>query len=147
MNGPSPTRWPAFHASCVAFAGRAVLLTGPSGSGKSATALHLMAIGGVLVADDRVDLLRQGGRLIASRPPGLPRLIEARGIGLLPAAGPDQAEVVLVADLGAPPAARLPASATIDLLGLALPRVAIAGLAHGPAALRQYILGQDQTEA
>ena len=39
------------HASCVAVAGRAVLITGPSGSGKSSLALTLLAHGAALVAD------------------------------------------------------------------------------------------------
>jgi HPr kinase/phosphorylase len=36
------------HASCVALNGRAVLITGKSGSGKSALALQLMAYGAML---------------------------------------------------------------------------------------------------
>lgn len=104
-------------------------------------------MGGALVADDRVDLSCADGRLIAARPATLPQLIEARGIGLLRADGPEWAEVVLVADLGAAPDARLPVPQTITFLGLALPRIAIGGLAHGPAAVRQYILSGAGPEA
>jgi HPr kinase/phosphorylase len=130
----------AFHATCVAFSGRAVLLTGASGSGKSATGLALLAMGGGLVADDRVDLHRQGAALIASRPSSLPALIEARQIGLIPAAGPTSAAVALVADLAPADPARLPETRTFTLLGVSLPLIRIGGLWHGPAAVRQYIL-------
>ena len=71
------------HASCVAVAGRGLLIAGASGSGKSALALDLMAFGATLVADDRVCLQRAGAALLASAPPTIAGLIEARGIGLL----------------------------------------------------------------
>ncbi len=73
------------HASCVAVGGRGVLIEGPSGAGKSMLALHMMALGASLVADDRVLVLRRGGDVMADAPPGLPAAIEARGIGLLAA--------------------------------------------------------------
>ena len=41
------------HASCVAINGRAVLIEGRSGSGKSDLALRLIDQGGVLVSDDQ----------------------------------------------------------------------------------------------
>jgi serine kinase of HPr protein (carbohydrate metabolism regulator) len=41
------------HASTVASDGRAVLITGPSGSGKSDLALRLIDRGFALVSDDR----------------------------------------------------------------------------------------------
>ena len=54
------------HASAVAIEGRAVLITGPSGSGKSGLALDIIALGARLVADDGVILRREGERLILS---------------------------------------------------------------------------------
>ena len=56
------------HASCVTVQGRGVLITGASGSGKSALALSLMALGADLVADDRVILSLDRGRVMASAP-------------------------------------------------------------------------------
>ncbi len=74
----------SIHATCIALGGAGALLLGPSGSGKSDLALRLLDRGAELVADDRVDLTVQAGRLLARAPAGLPALIEVRGIGLLP---------------------------------------------------------------
>lgn len=54
------------HASCVALDGRGLLILGPSGSGKSALALELMALGADLVADDRTEIEGQGPDLVAA---------------------------------------------------------------------------------
>ena len=48
------------HATCVAVDGRGLLILGPSGSGKSALALQLIALGAQLVADDRTRVSRRG---------------------------------------------------------------------------------------
>ena len=49
-----------------------VLLLGKSGAGKSDLALRLIALGAVLVADDRTDLIVWRGRLYARAPARLP---------------------------------------------------------------------------
>ncbi|MEN3167288.1 HPr kinase/phosphatase C-terminal domain-containing protein [Gluconobacter sp. OJB] len=67
------------HASCVAWNGEAVLISGPPGAGKSELALRLMDAGFDLVADDRV--LLEG--VVASAPARLAGLIEVRGVGIL----------------------------------------------------------------
>jgi ABC-type thiamine transport system ATPase subunit len=59
------------HASCVALDGRAVLITGISGSGKSDLSLRLLDRGFVLVADDQTIVRKQGERLIATAPVAL----------------------------------------------------------------------------
>lgn len=128
------------HASCVAFGGRGVLILGPSGAGKSALALQLMGLGADLVADDRVALRVQDGGLVASAPPGLPPLIEARGIGLLHAPRLDQARVVLAVDLGRIEPDRLPPLRQMRLLDVAIPLVLGPVSGHFPAAIRHYIL-------
>lgn len=131
------------HASCVAFGARAVLILGPSGSGKSALALQLMALGAVLVADDRTALAPSpdGARLVARAPPGLPPWIEARGIGLLRAAPADSAIVALAVDLGATETARLPPRRVWHACGIAVDCIHGPATPHFPAAVRQYILG------
>lgn len=74
----------SIHATCIALGGAGALLLGPAGSGKSDLALRLLDRGAALVADDRVDLSVEAGRLLARAPAGLPALLEVRGIGLLP---------------------------------------------------------------
>lgn len=71
------------HASCVAIAGRGVLLLGPSGAGKSDLALRLMDRGAILVTDDRCDLWREAGETWAAPPENLAGMIEVRGLGIL----------------------------------------------------------------
>jgi serine kinase of HPr protein (carbohydrate metabolism regulator) len=70
------------HASCVAINGRAVLIEGPSGSGKSDLALRLIDRGGKLVSDDYTLLVRDKDRLIARPPATIAGRIEIRGIGI-----------------------------------------------------------------
>ena len=56
------------HATCVAFGANAVLILGAAGSGKSALALQLMALGCDLVSDDRTAVVAEGAKLIAAAP-------------------------------------------------------------------------------
>ncbi len=113
------------HATCVAFGAAGVLLRGPSGAGKSDLALRLVEAGARLVADDRVQLVRDDGDVTARAPAALAGLIEVRGIGIVrldadrlaPAAA-----LRLVCDLVAPDAVeRLPDPARAEILGCALP--------------------------
>lgn len=67
----------------IAIAGRALLLSGPPGSGKSSLALALIDRGAVLIGDDGVMLESSDGILVA-HPPGPTRgLVEVRNIGLV----------------------------------------------------------------
>ena len=71
------------HGTVVAWRGKGLLFCGPSGSGKSDLAIRLMAEGAMLVADDRVDLTVEQGRVIARPPDTLAGKIEVRGAGIL----------------------------------------------------------------
>lgn len=71
------------HASTVASDGRAVLIAGPSGSGKSDLTLRLLDRGFTLVSDDQTIVRRDGERLIASAPPTIAGKLEIRGIGVV----------------------------------------------------------------
>jgi HPr kinase/phosphorylase len=112
------------HASCVAVDGRALLVRGASGSGKSALALELIALGATLVADDQVDLTAEHDRLMAAPPDRLAGLIEARGLGLLRLPHTAPAAVAALLDLDTAPAARLPPRETQTLCGVTLQRIA-----------------------
>jgi HPr kinase/phosphorylase len=128
------------HASCVAADGRALLILGRPGAGKSSLALELVALGAVLVADDRVALRREGAALLACAPPRLRGLIEARGVGVLRLPHAAEAAVALAVDLGATEDARIPPRRSTGLLGAAIPLLLgrpagaalIAALRHGP---------------
>jgi HPr kinase/phosphorylase len=125
----------AVHASCVALNGKAILIQGPSGSGKSGLALQLMALGATLVADDQTLLDRVNDTLIASCPPSLTGLIEARGIGILRAPTIAKAEVCLVVDLGETTAVRLPDERHRDILGVPIDLVSRVEADHFASAL------------
>jgi len=91
------------QASCVAIGGRALLIEGMPGSGKSSLALALIDRGAVLVGDDGVMLERRDEQLWASPPPNIAGKLEIRNVGIvdLPTV---QAPVALVLrlDEGAP---------------------------------------------
>ncbi len=105
------------HATTVAHGGRALVIRGPSGSGKSALALELLARGAALVADDRTVLTLEAGRPVASPPPSIAGLIEARGLGLLQLPWLAGVPVAAVADLSQAETRRLPPRRTTALLG------------------------------
>jgi len=90
------------HASCVAIRGRAVLLTGPSGSGKSDLTLRLIDRGARLVGDDGVVVEARGERLYARPGPNIEGQLEVRGIGILSVPSLDEAPLALVIALDQP---------------------------------------------
>lgn len=94
----------AHQASAVAIDGRAVMIEGPPGSGKSSLALALIDRGAVLVGDDGVCIEVAQGRAWVSPHPRIAGLIEVRNVGLLtmPVAARVPLALVLVLDHGAP---------------------------------------------
>ncbi len=130
------------HASCVAIDGHAILLRGPSGSGKSDLALRLIDEGAALVADDQVLLeavmLETGGGLMASAPAALFGLLEVRGIGIVRCDAIGSAPVRLVIDLDAAAAIeRMPGNGTCALRGIEFPRLTLNPFeSSAPAKLR-----------
>jgi serine kinase of HPr protein (carbohydrate metabolism regulator) len=128
---PSPT----IHASAVLVGARAVLIQGPSGSGKSRLALALLEAAAqgllpfaMLVGDDRVHLEAAHGRLLVRPAAALEGLIEVRGLGIRRVMFESLASVGFVVELGSKQADRLPAEAVLaaERAGVRLPRLAVA---------------------
>lgn len=104
MNQMSPERGPrlsaeTLHASTVTIDGRAVLITGPSGSGKSDLALRLIDRGFVLVSDDQTIVRKDGSRLLATAPPTIAGKLEIRGIGIVEMDRTENVPVALIIEL------------------------------------------------
>jgi serine kinase of HPr protein (carbohydrate metabolism regulator) len=107
------------HASCVVLTGAGeafgaprdggVLILGESGAGKSDLALRLIAMGAMLVADDRCDLFVSSDALRAAVPRSLAGMIEIRGLGIVHIPWQPDARVALSVRLANPRlVARLP---------------------------------------
>ncbi len=133
MNIPTES---TFHATCICTGGAGVLISGPSGSGKSALALELIDTPGhgaggplletMLVADDRVLLERRGETLLAGPPRELAGCLEVRGLGILRLPHVEQVPLRLIVRL-CPwhEIERLPEPETEELRGVTLPLVRI----------------------
>lgn len=124
-----------FHASTVSIDGRGVMICGGSGTGKSALALRLMALGAILVADDQTLVETRHGDLWARAPEPLRGMIEARGVGLLNAPFQDEARLCLCIDLDEAETDRLPPCRERQLGGVNLPLVLGQRTDHFPSAV------------
>jgi HPr kinase/phosphorylase len=123
------------HATAIAIGGHAVLLCGASGAGKSDLGLRLIDAGARLIADDQSELIRRGDRVIVRAPSTIAGLLEVRGIGIFRLDALAEAPVALLVDLvPAETLERLPARRSETVLGLALPRIALAPFEASAAA-------------
>lgn len=114
------------HCSTVAVDGRAVLITGPSGSGKSDLTLRLIDRGYNLVSDDQTIIKKDGERIIASAPPTIAGKLEVRGIGIVEMERIDSVPVALIVELTSSEIQRLPDdSRERPLLGIKVPLVSV----------------------
>jgi len=122
------------HASAVLVGNRAVLIRGPSGSGKSRLAFDLILAGrarqispAVLIGDDRVHLDADKGQLVVRPARELAGLIEIRGLGIRRCDFAKEAIVGLVVDLCADDAERLPPPEALlaRIYGVEIPRIPV----------------------
>ena len=105
-----------------------VLILGPSGSGKSHLALAALAAGWRLVADDRVIVWPDAGKVFGRAHPQLTGQIEVRGLGIMPSATPilGFCQIDLVAQMVSQKAIeRFPDPAQTFLVGQSLPKNAV----------------------
>ena len=113
------------HASAVALDGRAVLISGPSGSGKSDLALRMLDRGFSLVSDDRTIVRKDGARLLASPPETIKGKLEVRGLGIFEIDHVTDVPVALVVELRSD-IQRLPDDGQERLmLGAAIPMIMV----------------------
>jgi len=130
MNALSPASGPRLsaetvHASTVALDGRAVVIMGPSGSGKSDLALRLLDRGFTLVSDDQTVVKKNGDRLMASAPPTIAGKLEIRGIGVVEMETVGDIPVALLVELTSE-IQRLPdENRERPVLGIKLPLISI----------------------
>jgi len=123
------------HVSSVAIDGRAVLIGGRSGAGKSDLALRLIDRGAVLISDDYTFVRRVSGQAMASAPERIIGKIEVRGVGIEEMVNAQNVPVALYVDLSGEPV-RLPEGKDrIAVSGIPIPSVALDGH-HASAPLK-----------
>jgi serine kinase of HPr protein (carbohydrate metabolism regulator) len=111
------------QSTCVAIAGRAVLIEGAPGTGKSSLALALIDRGAVLVGDDSVLLEAQASCLLAHPHPETRGLLEVRNLGLLPFPCADGVPVALVLALDPAAPRYVEEAERTAILGIDLPLI------------------------
>jgi HPr kinase/phosphorylase len=129
------------QASGVAIGGRALLIEGAPGSGKSSLALALIDRGAQLIGDDAVSLVRAGETLIASPPPNIEGLIEIRGVGIATLPVASLTPLALILALDAPGGERLPqTTARRVIAGVSIPVLPFAPGTIAPALRAEWAL-------
>jgi serine kinase of HPr protein (carbohydrate metabolism regulator) len=114
----------SLHATAVAIDGRAVLLEGLSGAGKSDLALRLIDRGATLISDDNTLLVRSGEALLARNPGAMAGRIEVRGLGIVAMPHVADVPVGLIIRLGGE-TMRMPERRVRRIAGIAVREVAL----------------------
>lgn len=127
------------HGSCVSDGGRAVLIIGGAGRGKSSLALQLMAYGADLVADDQTIVEKSVNGLRVSAPETTRGLVEARSVGILRAKPVLEAALSLVVDMDQLENDRLPHPREVRMMGVNLPLIFNVDAPYFAAAVLQFL--------
>lgn len=147
------------HATSIAVDGKAALILGPSGAGKSDLAFRCLTsalvvkgrtLAAQLVADDQVELWRDGQILRVRAPTSIRGLLEVRGLGIVAFPPVASAEVRLVVALGAADRVdRLPdPGESLTYLGLSVPLLRLAPFeASSPAKLAWALVARGHGNA
>ncbi len=125
------------HATAIALDGRAALILGPPGAGKSDLALRCLLQGAwidgrhvlaSLIADDQVIVDRSGGGLVARGPEPIQGRMEVRGLGIVDMPSVPAAEIGLAVELAdATAIERLPDPPPMwTVVGMAVPLLRVA---------------------
>ena len=114
------------HATCVAIGDVAILITGPSGSGKSDLALRLIDRGATLISDDYTIVRRDGAMLLATTPDSIAGKMEVRGIGIVTMPYVSNLPIALLVELDAEVTRMPEAGSARAIAGLMLPSIALA---------------------
>lgn len=128
------------HATSLAMGDRAVLLIGPSGAGKSDLALRLIDRGARLISDDYTTLSIKKGHLRANPPETIAGKLEIRHIGIVHLPYAIDVPVALAIRLEEKPERMPDLPAALDLNGVMVPLVALAGLEPSAPIKAEYAL-------
>ncbi len=125
------------QAGCVAVGGRAILIEGEPGAGKTSLALMLIDRGAQLIGDDGVQLHLRDGVLWASPPPHTAGRLEIRNIGLaqLPVTS---APVALVLQISPDAPRYVETAGQTAILGLAIPCLVFDASGEAAAIRAEY---------
>jgi HPr kinase/phosphorylase len=136
------------HGTAVCINGAAVLIRGPSGSGKSDLALQLIeasspSFSAQLVADDQTEITLEADKLMVRAPKTIQGLLEVRGLGIITLPFLEEAPLALVVDLyPADQIERLPTREQNRevILGQTVPRISIDPLRPSAATRIRFAL-------
>lgn len=115
----------ARQSTCVTIDGRAILIEGAPGTGKSSLALALIDRGAVLIGDDSIMLEVIQGALIAHPHPMTQGLFEVRNLGILPFPYAENAPVSLLITLNHNAPRFIDAAQKALIAGIELPHVCL----------------------